>query len=390
MKWQFGQALIDRLRGKRLVNRIRARAYPHIYLPMYNLDAPIGPEEPEIYNADGERMRTFFLRDIHWAHAPVHMQSKHFLWDRFNIGLRDHFHSHNTMLHQMGRPDRRYGILWESEAIVERDYRIFDRHRGLEKDFDLVFTFSERILETIPNARFFPACAGSWFGTERGGGELSETAHLRKSRNLSILSSSKRQTPLHRFRLALARALRRRNLADTFGTFDGGPAVRIAETLQPYRFSFAIENDRKPYFFTERLTSCFAAMTIPVYLGATRIERFFNPDGIVALRTSDLDDIDRLVARCTEEEYRARLPAVIDNYRRVQEYLNPNDWLFRNHLRNHLRNDLGPAGASGPVAGEVPSARVGEPGDRTDRRNDTGEARFGASSEAGDEPAGRG
>lgn len=332
MKWELGQAFVDRLRGKRLVNRIRARAYPHIFLPFYNLDAPISRQEPEIYNAEGRRMRSFFLRDIHWAHSPCHMQSRYFLWDRFNLGLGIHFYSHKAMLHQMGRPDRRYGLFWESEALVGRDYQLFEKHRGLEKDFDLVFTFSERILNRVPNARFFPACASSWYGTALGGGVLSDTAYLRKTRNLSILSSSKCQTPLHRFRLALARQLRRSGRADVFGTFDGGKPAKIADTLEDYRFSVAIENDRKPLFFTERITSCFAAMTIPVYLGATRIDRFFNMDGIITIPDPDLVSIDRLITQCNAEEYQARLPAVIDNYHRVQEYLNANDWLFREYF----------------------------------------------------------
>lgn len=333
MKWELGQAIVDRLRGKRLVTRIRARAYRHIYLPFYNIDTAIGPEEPEVYNRSGERMRSFFLRDIHWAHAPCHMQSQHFLWDRFNIGLGTHFYTHNAMRQHMGKPDRRYGILWESEAIVPRDYRIFEKHPGLEKDFDLIFTFSEKLLDRIPNARFFPGCAGAWFGTPMGGGVLSETAHRRKTRDLSIVSSGKCQTPLHRFRVALARELQRHGLADTYGTFDGGRPVQLAETLTDYRFSIAIENDSKPFFFTERLTSCLAAMTIPVYLGATKIDRFFNPDGIIVLQTSDLENVDRLVERCTASEYQDRLPAIIDNYHRVQEYLNANDWLYRRYFQ---------------------------------------------------------
>ncbi|MGA1224678.1 MAG: glycosyltransferase family 10 domain-containing protein [Phycisphaerales bacterium] len=332
MKWELAQAMIDRLRGKRLVNRIKARAYPHIYLPFYNIDVAIGSEEPVVYNAEGRKMRSFFLRDIHWAHAPCHMQSQYFLWDRFNIGLQTHFYTHNAMLHQMGKPVRRYGVLWESEAIVPRDYKIFDRHRGLEKDFDLVFTFSEKLLERLDNARFFQACASSWFGPRLGGGTLSEESYLHKSRDLSILASRKCQTPLHRARLRLAQELKRRALADTFGTFDGGEPVRIADTLERYRFSFAIENDRQPFFFTERLTSCFAAMTIPVYLGATQVGRYFNPDGIVSIELSDLDDVGRIVERCTAAEYQARLPAVVENYHRVQEYLNVNDWLFRRYF----------------------------------------------------------
>ena len=240
------------------------------------------------------------------------------------------------MVQQVGNPDVRYGLLWESESLVPEDYKIFDRRKGLEKDFDLIFTFSEALLEKLPNARFFPGCASSWYGTNFGGGKLSETSYLRKQKNVSILASNKTRVPLHKFRLALAKKLKHEGVADTFGTFSSGRSVMIAETLDDYRFSFAIENDIKPLFFTERLTSCFASMTIPIYLGASKIDHFFNPDGIIFLKTTDLDSIDNILKKCTEREYERRLPAVLDNFQRVQPYLNANDWLFKTYLRETL------------------------------------------------------
>lgn len=236
------------------------------------------------------------------------------------------------MLQQVGIPDIRHGLLWESESLVPEDYKIFRQNKGLEKDFDLIFTFSENLLETLPNARFFPGCASAWYGNKIGGGTLSSTAHLRKTKGISLLSSTKCQTEFHKFRLELARKLKGNKLVDTYGTFDGGKQVQLSETLADYRFSFAIENDIKPLFFTERLTSCFAAMTIPIYLGASKINQFFNPDGIIFLKTADLDCISTVLKKCTEREYERRLPAVLDNFQRVQPYLNVNDWLFKTYL----------------------------------------------------------
>jgi hypothetical protein len=332
MKWNLGQAAIDRLRGKRTSATTISKPYKKIFLPIYNSNHTLNSEEPYIFNDEGLRMRTFFLRDAQWAHHPSYMQSKYFIWDRYNIGLDTHFYTHKAMLETSGSPSRRYGILWESEALVPSDYQIFRRHKGLEKEFDLIFTFSERLLETLPNARFYPGCASAWYGKKIGGGTLSKTAHLDKTKSISILSSAKSQTLFHRFRLELARKLKGNSRVDVYGTLDGGSPVQLSETLTDYRFSFAIENDIKPLFFTERLTSCFAAMTIPIYLGASKIDRFFNPEGIIFLKTTDLNDIDKILQKCTEQEYERRLPAVLDNFQRVQTYLNANDWLFETYL----------------------------------------------------------
>jgi hypothetical protein len=336
MRLRFIQDLLDGLRGRGYKQFARSKVYGKIFSPIYNTGYRLDPSEPNIYNKDGLLLRTFFIRDVHWAHSPYHMQSRYFTWDRFNIGLKTHFYTHQAMVQQVGNPDVRYGLLWESESLVPEDYKIFDRRKGLEKDFDLIFTFSEALLEKLPNARFFPGCASSWYGTNFGGGKLSETSYLRKQKNVSILASNKTRVPLHKFRLALAKKLKHEGVADTFGTFSSGRSVMIAETLDDYRFSFAIENDIKPLFFTERLTSCFASMTIPIYLGASKIDHFFNPDGIIFLKTTDLDSIDNILKKCTEREYERRLPAVLDNFQRVQPYLNANDWLFKTYLRETL------------------------------------------------------
>ena len=119
-------------------------------------------------------------------------------------------------------------------------------------------------------------------------------------------------------------------MADTYGTFDGGELVPIQDTLKDYMYSFCIENEITPYFFTERIIAAFANQTIPIYLGATEIDKFFNPDGIIKITTKS--DIEKVLKQCTKEEYERRLPAILDNYKRCLEYQNPWDYLYKKYL----------------------------------------------------------
>ena len=143
-----------------------SKVYGKVYCPIYELRNPIKgsniDEEYEIYNKDGQRMRQFFIRDAHinFNYTTNH-RSKYFIWDFYNFALSTHFYSHHAMLQQMGAPKRKYGFLIESEILKKRDYEIFERHKGLEKDFNYIFTFSEKILDSVENARFFPAFASS-------------------------------------------------------------------------------------------------------------------------------------------------------------------------------------------------------------------------------------
>lgn len=107
--------------------------------------------------------------------------------------------------------------------------------------------------------------------------------------------------------------------------------MHIAETLNDYRFTICVENSLTPYFFTERITSALAAQTIPIYLGASKIDEFFNIDGII--KFSPKDDIKDILKQCTPEEYTRRLPAVLDNYKRALEYKDIGEWMWQRYLK---------------------------------------------------------
>ncbi len=307
--------------------RQKNKAYGYVYLPNYNNRHKIIEGTSNLYNEYGERLEEFFLRDKHLRTCPYRL-SRYFMFDRYNIGLKTHFYSHESMLETQGNPDRRYGFLTESPAIVPKSYKLFDKFKGLEKDFDLIFTYDKDLLDKISNARYVP------FGATLYNSEFSlEDAYLHKTKNVSILSSDKLMCELHKYRYDLAWKCKNYNLADTFGTFDGGKLVTLTDTLRDYRFSICIENIVSPYFFTERLVAALANQTIPIYLGATEIDKIFNPDGIIKISTAS--DIEKVLKQCTKEEYENRLNAVLDNYNRVKDYTEPYDFLYKNYLKTN-------------------------------------------------------
>jgi len=326
------RSTIQRLYNKINNGAIRGEYYNKIYSPIYNADVPINSFLPDIYNKNGTKLELFFIRDSIRAHNPYSYSNYYFL-DRFNFELKTHLYSHNAMLQQMGKPDYKYGMLVESESIVPNDYKIFLKNKGLERDFDLIFTQSERILNDITNAKFVPFCSEVWYGNDISGGEWNPDAYKYKTKNISIVSSNKTMCHLHEVRLELARKCKRFQLADTFGTFDGGTLIKLAESLTEYRYSFAIENEISAFWFTERITSCFASMTVPIYLGASKISEFFNPDGIIIITENDLYNIEKIIAQCNEMDYEQRLPAIKENYERVKQFRCCGDYMYENYLR---------------------------------------------------------
>ena len=315
---------------------IRSKYIPFIgnlktYKPLYNYYRDLDSTQPCVYNRYGEPYNFYFMRDIHMAAGPYENLGRYFIWDRYNWGFKTHFYTHNAMLQTMGKPDKKYGMLIESRAIVPNDYKIFKKHKGLENEFDRIFTFDDEILNNISNAAFYPASAGVWYAKDNPE-LLTENAYEKKIKNVSFLSSDKAMCEMHKKRISAARYCRDKCLADVYGKAVNGGYVEIEKPLQEYRFSFAIENMQTDYYFTEKITNCFAAETIPIYLGARKIKDFFNEDGIIFITEQDFDHIEDVLKQCTKEEYERRLPAILDNYRRVQQYKNMQDYLYEKYL----------------------------------------------------------
>ena len=301
------QTLIDLVRGKK---RLMLQPSPKL---MTN-------KQPRLYNQSGQLLETVYLKDIYVG--TYLWQGDYMFFDRFNYGLDKHLYSHLSMLHTDGKPLKKYGIFVESEAIVPQDYMIFDKHPGLEKEFEKIFTWSERLLNKLPNADFFSAAGASVHNDD-------ENLYQKKNKLVSMICSKKNDTAFHALRIKIARTLRDNALADVFGNLDGAPRFDKKEmTLAPYYFQVVVENDSIPYYFTEKIIDCFLELTIPVYIGATKIGQFFNADGIIQIKPEEYDQVDEIVKKLSPEFYLERVPAILENYRKAKDFCNTNKYLY--------------------------------------------------------------
>ncbi len=291
------------------------------------------PTPPQVFNAQGEPIAVCYLQDKLFAHSPYGSGADYILWDRFNHALPVHFYTHDEMLHCVGKPTKRYGWLIESEAILPHDYQMFKQHPGLHQDFDAIFTHSDVLLRDLPNARFAPP-AFLWYGTRFGGGLHADAQYEKKTRLVSFVSSGKAMCLLHEQRLAAARYFlsHPEKHVDVMGTIDGGKSIHIAESLSEYAYSVIFENYISSFFFTEKILNCFASMTVPIYWGASKISDFFNPDGILQLKSSSPEDVEAAICQCSEADYHARLPAIKENYQKVFTYRSGEYYIRKNYL----------------------------------------------------------
>jgi hypothetical protein len=311
---------------------------PHGIVRRYELNRMLqkipSSEEPPIYNGSGKKLKTIFLSDDQSKEGPycfvAGRHPKYIFWDRNNFGLKNHVYSHKKILETLGKPVKKFAFFIESETYVPDDYKLFDKHSNLSDEFSLIFTHSDKLLNKFKNAVMIPA-GGVWYGGTYGGGTLNPEQYKTKVKNISAIASNRLAGKVHKFRLDIARFYKNSSFVDTYGPFDGGKFVKIEETLRDYRYSIVMENIIRPYYFTEKILNCFAAMTVPIYAGAEKIIEHFNSDGILQIHSLDQDSLIKIVNNCDKSDYESRLPAIMDNYNRVQNYLCIEDYLWNNY-----------------------------------------------------------
>lgn len=290
--------------------------------------------EPCIYNVSGEKKRTFYLQDNVCRHSPYSFSSidigktNTINWDRSNKALPIHFYSHGELFGKQYDCRKRFGIILESETIVPELYEKCLRKPDIMKCYDAVFTSSQRLLEKYDNVFFIPA-SSVWYGGTAGGGILEENTYLKKKKMVSLVSSDKAMCELHRFRMQLAEWFYKDKAVDVMGTFRGGEHISISDSLTDYRYSIVVENNITSCYFTEKILNCFASMTVPIYVGAKKIGKFFNAKGIVHISPEmDRGGIVKIVKNCTEEDYNNKLDAIRDNFQRVHDYFCIEDYIY--------------------------------------------------------------
>ncbi len=187
---------------------------------------------------------------------------------------------------------------WAYEQIV-----------NIEDKFDLVLTHDADLLKRGP--KYKRSVVGSLRVPD------DEQKVYDKNKRVSIIASDKNHTEGHQLRHELIRICPQ---LDAWGSgykkFDSK-----LDPLKDYMFSVAVMNSRVDNYFTEVLTDCFAVGTVPIFWGTPNIDEFFNADGIIQF--ANIEEFSKV--KLSEEEYNNMLPAVQDNFERVQNYKSTDD-----------------------------------------------------------------
>lgn len=124
-----------------------------------------------------------------------------------------------------------------------------------------------------------------------------------KSDRISWVTSNASHKPGHVTRMGLLKYLR--DSGFDFDLFGRGfqPISDKFDGLFPYKYSLAIENYSCANYWTEKISDCFLSWTIPIYWGATNIDRYFPRGSFIKIDPLNPADAVKRIREAVREDH---------------------------------------------------------------------------------------
>ena len=152
--------------------------------------------------------------------------------------------------------------------------------------------------------------------------QLSNIVKPKETKPLSLIASNLSKLPGHKKRLSIVK-----QLEDSFYPIDFYGRGRNfvddkIDAINPYLFHICIENTSIPDYWTEKLSDSIACLTVPIYVGCTNIEDYFDSRCMfVANSYDDLTHILDSILVNPEAVYNDKLPFLkVERERLFEKY----------------------------------------------------------------------
>lgn len=247
---------------------------------------------------------------------PIIQTSKYIRWNRDNIDYTNKNKSifateydikDNTFLSYSGRK-----VAWLLEcSLLNND--LYDWILNNYNLYDIIFTHNLEISNKIPNSYWVPF-GGCWIHEENW-------KLYTKSKNISIVASSKNFLPGHKLRHEIISNFTNIDL------FGGGynPIDNKITSLKEYKYQIVVENASIPGYFTEKIIDCFTTGTIPIYYGDPNIGDIFNINGIITF--SNIEELKNILENPKDISYNY----INENFEKSKEYILAEDYIYKNY-----------------------------------------------------------
>ena len=266
------------------------------------------------------------LRDKEFAHVPDCKEAcdrpTYFQFDRENL-THDIIIFTEHCLQEAANYNNRFKIAWLLEPRVINSEGYDYILAGGWKEFHTVITSHKDLIAKIPNGKWFPG-GGAWLNK-------AEWAVYPKSRNVSMVASSKNEAPGHVMRHIIIKELGGK--IDWVCGRGYEPIEPKSLAFKPFRFSIVVENNNCQDYFTDKLLDCFLTGTVPIVMGMRWLNQYFNETGIYHFDTmAELDVILTDIRLMGGQIYSSMTESIRYNYEAAQKYGICEDYIWKNIL----------------------------------------------------------
>ena len=199
-----------------------------------------------------------------------------------------------------------YAWLLESYAVKPDLIEYFKQNTiNRISPFEKIFTHNLDLINLNEKFEYLHP-TGHWVNEEN----LTE-----KSKLVSMIASTKKNTEMQKIRHKYAKKMKRK--IDVFGE-GRNPIIHKEEGLSEYYFSIVFENDLTKDYFSEKILDCFALKTIPIYYGIKSLGKYFDENGVIWFDQFNLKDLSK-------DLYYEKVDSIERNYQIIKELQLPED-----------------------------------------------------------------
>jgi len=226
-----------------------------------------------------------------------------------------------------------------------RPFDVQDRYGFVEKNnkkFDYIVTYDNELLSKFPNKGCPTPEGGTWVWPEY------VQKIYPKNKLCSYVVSNKNHTREQKLRVQLLKYFYdNRNKYRDIGLYGRGhnpfPENHDFEfdgkrlILKDYAFSITLENWIQDNYFSEKIMDCFMLGTVPIYMGARDIGKYFNLDGVILVES--VEDILNVLPTLSMKKYKHMLPAIKENFELAKNHYDTVNYSYNTYIKRKINNE---------------------------------------------------
>lgn len=218
-------------------------------------------------------------------------------------------------------------ILWVKDA--EEITRFKEQAIKNHKNFDIILTYDEDVLNQCKNAYFMPF-GTTWIDNfDLNSPKKFQVSHLTGFKEYTFGHTLRKKIYYKQDKIKIPKDFYISKYGGVENAFNSKILGESKNPLFESQFHICIENSKQKNWFTEKLIDCFITKTVPIFWGCDNIGDFFETKGMLVVK--DFKEIIDICNNLNDNTYNQMKNFIDDNYKKALDYTD---------LRSNFKNKI--------------------------------------------------